>query len=80
MGTAAAAPAAARKLRRDQFIFPPVRFFPSYLASVQLSENASAQVLNGRPSRCFGQGCPAAWTPFRTSRAPNAGINTVHTP
>lgn len=49
-------------------------------ASVQLSEKASAQVLNGRPSRCRGQGLPAASTPFRVSRAPSAGTSTVQSP
>ena len=51
-----------------------------YRASVQLSENASAQVLNGRPSRCSGQGLPAASTPLRVRRAPSAGISSVQTP
>src|SRR5690349_1564489 len=51
-----------------------------YCASVQLSENARAQVLNGRPSRSRGQGRPAALTPLRVSCAPNAGINSVQTP
>ncbi len=48
--------------------------------SVQLSEKARAQVLNGRPSRCTGQGRPAASLPSTVSRAPRAGINRVHTP
>ena len=51
-----------------------------YRASVQLSENARAQVLNGRPSRCVANGRPMACTPLRVSRAPSAGISTVHTP
>ena len=62
----------------------PARIEPSrgaaYRASVQLSENANAQVLKGRPSRSFGHGWPAASTPFRDKRAPRAGIRTVHTP
>jgi hypothetical protein len=48
--------------------------------SVQLSENASAQVLNGRPSRSRGQGWPRACSPSTVRRAPSAGISTVHTP
>ena len=48
--------------------------------AVQLSEKASAQVLNGRPSRSRGQGRPAAWTPLCVSRAPSAGIRIVQTP
>ncbi len=52
----------------------------AYLASVQLSENASALVLKGRPSRSRFQGLPAAWTPLRVKRAPRAGMRTVHTP
>jgi NADPH-dependent curcumin reductase CurA len=51
-----------------------------YRASVQLSENASALVLNGRPSRSRFHGFPAACTPLRVRRAPSAGISTVHTP
>ena len=51
-----------------------------YRASVQLSENARALVLNGRPSRSRGQDCPLASMPLRTRRVPSAGINTVHTP
>ena len=51
-----------------------------YRAAVQLSENASAQVLNGCPSRSRGHGLPTACTPLRVSRAPSAGISTVHTP
>ena len=52
----------------------------TYRGSVQLSENASAQVLNGRPSRCTGQDRPAAATPSTVRRAPKAGISSVHTP
>jgi hypothetical protein len=51
-----------------------------YRASVQLSENAKAQVLNGRPSRSVANARPAASTPLRVSRAPSEGINKVHTP
>ena len=49
-------------------------------ASVQLSENANADVENGRPSRSRGQDRPFASTPLRTRRVPSAGISTVHTP
>ena len=52
----------------------------AYLASVQLSHNPSTQVLEGRPSRSLGQGRPLASIPLRVSRAPNAGISTVHIP
>ena len=41
-----------------------------YLASVQLSEKASAQVLKGFPSRWRGQGWPEASSPLRVRRAP----------
>ena len=51
-----------------------------YRGSVQLSEKARAQLLNGRPSRCIGHGWPVACTPSRVSRAPNAGISRLHTP
>jgi hypothetical protein len=51
-----------------------------YRGSVQLSEKASAQVLNGRPSRCIGQARPEACTPSTVSLAPNAGISKLHTP
>ena len=51
-----------------------------YRGSVQLSEKARAQLLNGRPSRCIGHGRPVACTPSRVSRAPNAGISRLHTP
>jgi hypothetical protein len=50
------------------------------IASVQLSENANADVEKGRPSRSRGQDCPLASMPLRTRRVPSAGINTVHTP
>ena len=53
---------------------------PPQIASVQLSENAKADVENGRPSRSRGQDRPAASTPLRTRRVPSAGISTVHTP
>ena len=53
---------------------------PPQIASVQLSENANADVENGRPSRSRGQDRPAASTPLRTRRVPSAGISTVHTP
>src|SRR5262249_535546 len=45
-----------------------------YRASVQLSENASALVLKGRPSRSVGHDLPLASTPLRESRVPSAGI------
>ena len=48
--------------------------------SVQLSENASAEVLKGLPSRTRFQGRPEAATPFRVRRAPSAGTSTVQTP
>ncbi len=51
-----------------------------YRGSVQLSEKASAQVLNGRPSRSTGHGRPDACTPSTVSRVPKAGINSEHTP
>src|SRR5262245_66272515 len=51
-----------------------------YLRSVQLSEKASAEVLNGRPSRSRFQERPAASTPLRTRRVPSAGTSTVQTP
>ena len=53
---------------------------PPQIASVQLSENANADVEKGRPSRSRGQDCPLASMPLRTRRVPSAGINTVHTP
>ena len=49
-------------------------------ASVQLSENANADVEKGRPSRSRFQDCPLASMPLRMRRVPSAGINTVHTP
>ena len=53
---------------------------PPQTASVQLSENANADVEKGRPSRSRGQDFPLASMPLRTRRVPSAGINTVHTP
>jgi uncharacterized protein YyaL (SSP411 family) len=53
---------------------------PPQTASVQLSENASAEVENGRPSRSRGHDRPSASTPLRTRRVPSAGISTVQTP
>src|SRR5262245_46994652 len=53
---------------------------PPQTASVQLSENANADVEKGRPSRSRGQDCPLPSMPLRTRRVPSAGINTVHTP
>jgi len=41
--------------------------------AVQLSENASALVLNGLPSRSRFHGRPAASMPLRDRRAPSAG-------
>ena len=58
----------------------PLLAVPPQTASVQLSENANADVEKGRPSRSRGQDCPLASMPFRTRRVPSAGINTVHTP
>src|SRR3954470_18068774 len=52
----------------------------AYLGSVQLSQNASAHVLNGRFSRTRGNADPFACTPFLVTRAPAAGIRIVHTP
>src|SRR5690242_13038665 len=51
-----------------------------YRASVQLSHKPRTQVLEGRPSRCLGQGRPWASIPLRVSRAPSAGTSTVHIP
>jgi hypothetical protein len=48
--------------------------------SVQLSQKASAEVLNSRPSRSRGHGMPPAWAPFSVNRVPAAGIRTVLTP
>jgi hypothetical protein len=48
--------------------------------SVQLSENASAEVLNGRPSRWRAHDLPRACWPFTESRVPSAGTSTVQTP
>jgi len=56
------------------------RIVPPQTASVQLSENANADVEKGRPSRSRGQDFPLASMPLRTRRVPSAGINTVHTP
>jgi hypothetical protein len=58
----------------------PLLAVPPQRASVQLSENANADVEKGRPSRSRGQDCPLASMPLRTRRVPSAGINTVHTP
>jgi hypothetical protein len=58
----------------------PLLAVPPQTASVQLSENANADVEKGRPSRSRGQDCPLASMPLRTRRVPSAGINTVHTP
>src|SRR5215469_12933195 len=52
----------------------------AHRASVQLSEKARAQVLNGRPSRSIGTGLPAAWTPSIVIRALSDGTSKVHTP
>ena len=52
----------------------------AYCASVQLSENASPLVLNGRSYLCLGHDWPAAWMPLWTRRVPAAGIRTVQTP
>ena len=66
-------------LRSAQSLRPS--YFPQQRAlTVQLSENASADVENGRPSRCRGHDRPLASTPLRTRRVPSAGINTVQTP
>ena len=51
-----------------------------YRASVQLSHKPRTQVLEGRPSRCLGQGRPWASIPLWVSRAPSAGTSTVHIP
>ena len=42
---------------------------PPQTASVQLSENANADVEKGRPSRSRGQDCPLASMPLRTRRS-----------
>jgi hypothetical protein len=52
----------------------------TYRFDVQLSENASALVENGRFSRSRFQDLPAACLPLRVSRVPSAGTSTVHTP
>jgi hypothetical protein len=52
----------------------------AYPACVQLSHNPNTHVLEGRPSRSLGQGRPLASIPLRVSRAPSAGISTVHMP
>jgi D-aminopeptidase len=57
-----------------------VRVERAYFGSVQLSQNASAQLLNGRPSRMRGNGVPFACTPSSVTRAPKAGISTELTP
>jgi hypothetical protein len=51
-----------------------------YRVFVQLSENASAQVLKGRVSRSRGHGRPTACSPFRVRRALIAGTRIVQTP
>ena len=48
--------------------------------SVQLSENASAEVLKGRPSRSRFHGLPRACWPLQVSRPLSAGTSTVQTP
>src|SRR4051812_50051193 len=53
---------------------------PPQIASVQLSENANADVENGRPSRSRGQDRPFASTPLRTRRGAGARVNTGGTP
>lgn len=53
---------------------------PVYAVSVQLSEKASEDVLNGRPSRSRGQALPAALVPLIENDASNAGMKTVHKP
>jgi hypothetical protein len=58
----------------------PAEAVPLHTTSVQLSENANADVEKGRPSRSRFQDCPLASMPLRTRRVPSAGINTVHTP
>jgi hypothetical protein len=52
----------------------------TYRFDVQLSENASALVENGRLSRSRFQDLPAACLPLRVSCVPSAGTSTVHTP
>src|ERR1700722_13490121 len=52
----------------------------AYAGSVQLSQNARQELLNGRPSRIRGNGVPFASTPLRVTWAPSAGINTEDTP
>ena len=69
-----------RLARRSNSRRLPLLAVPPQSASVQLSENANADVEKGRPSRSRGQDCPLASMPLRTRRVPSAGINTVHTP
>ena len=69
-----------RLARRSNSRRLPLLAVPPQRASVQLSENANADVEKGRPSRSRGQDCPLASMPLRTRRVPSAGINTVHTP
>jgi hypothetical protein len=69
-----------RLARRSNSRRLPLLDVPPQRASVQLSENANADVEKGRPSRSRGQDCPLASMPLRTRRVPSAGINTVHTP
>jgi hypothetical protein len=57
-----------------------LRWDDTYRFDVQLSENASALVENGRFSRSRFQDLPAACLPLRVSRVPSAGTSTVHTP
>ena len=72
--------AAAIKVMADLRVRRKRGTAPPQTASVQLSENANADVENGRPSRSRGQDRPFASTPLRTRRVPSAGISTVHTP
>jgi hypothetical protein len=69
-----------RLARRSNSRRLPLLAVPPQSTSVQLSENANADVEKGRPSRSRGQDCPLASMPLRTRRVPSAGINTVHTP
>jgi hypothetical protein len=72
--------ALCRSLDRRRFSTPRGVLKDAYAASVQLSHRPRTQVLEGRPSRSRGHGCPAAAIPLRVSRAPPAGISTVHIP
>src|SRR5262249_1318326 len=51
----------------------PLLAVPPQTASVQLSENANADVEKGRPSHSRGQDCPLTSMPLRTRRVPSAG-------